>query len=84
MNPNIDNTNNLIFQLMERKSIEDEKGEIDPKRGAPSGKLAKANRGRDDGSQKLTMGGFHKKIKTDLKSVINDSNASYRIMRDYE
>ena len=69
----VDSSNNLICQLMERKPSEEEDsdGEINLSKYTrnPNGKLRLKVVPKEG---KLTMGGFHKKIKTDLKKLLSD------------
>ena len=73
----VDSSNNLICQLMARKPSEDEDsgGEINLSKYTrnPNGKLRlKVCEHKKEGNLKIAMGGFHKKVKNDLKKLLND------------
>ena len=84
---NYSNSNNLIVQLLERKPTEDDDGQINLANYTrnPNGKLRlKVGSNRKDEVSKMTMGSFHKKMKDDLKNLLDDQTASYRIIQNYE
>ena len=73
----VDSSNNLICQLMARKPSEEEDSDSEINLSKyirnPNGKLRlKMAPDKKEGNLKLTMGGFQKKIKTDLKKLLTD------------
>jgi len=72
---------------LERKSTEEDDDQINLANYTrdPNGKLRlKVDRNRKDEVSKLTMGCFQKKVKDDLKMLLNDQTASYKIIQNYE